>query len=249
MTEQHRERVVVDATRARIAEGAFARLLVAAAVVDEGAELAERGRRLAREGAVCDVTVSAGVVAGVVIEGDREYPVELRAQPVPPRVWAAVTGSTAGRALVTQALESRSRAVNLEHTMTVDWGEPLVPPARDLNRRCACDDWDRHGHLCPHVAALAYALAHLVDGDAVLLLRWRGCDPEAGTQPPPAAEPEPEPFGDDAWVAGRIPDVGPARPLPVGAVVKRLGQSGIRVGGEDLAGALERAYAAFARGA
>ena len=43
-----------------------------------------------------------------------------------------------------------------------------------------------------------------------------------------------------------VPEIGPARPLPVGAVVKRLGRSGIRVGSEDLAVALERAYAAFA---
>jgi hypothetical protein len=37
------------------------------------------------------------------------------------------------------------------------------------------------------------------------------------------------------------------RALPPGAVVKRLGRSGIRVGGRDLAEALEPAYLAFAQ--
>jgi hypothetical protein len=36
------------------------------------------------------------------------------------------------------------------------------------------------------------------------------------------------------------------RPFPVGAVMKRLGPSGLRAGGDDLADALQRAYASFA---
>jgi hypothetical protein len=36
------------------------------------------------------------------------------------------------------------------------------------------------------------------------------------------------------------------RPMPVGAVLKRLGPSGIAVGEDDLAQVLERAYEAFA---
>ncbi|MBA3245756.1 MAG: hypothetical protein H0T61_11365, partial [Actinobacteria bacterium] len=38
----------------------------------------------------------------------------------------------------------------------------------------------------------------------------------------------------------------PRRPLPPGAVLKRLGPSGLRVGGNDLVDVLQRAYASFA---
>jgi hypothetical protein len=130
----------------------------------------------------------------------------------------------------------------------MDWDEPLVPHARDLARRCECPDWDTFGHVCKHVAALAYALGFLVDRDARVLLAWRGCDPGAGIGAAPDREEEavaPEPFSGDPWAAGYVPEIGPARPLPPGAVVKRLGRSGIRVGSEDLSVALERAYSAF----
>jgi len=35
--------------------------------------------------------------------------------------------------------------------------------------------------------------------------------------------------------------------MPVGAVLKRLGPSGLRIGTDDLADVLERAYAEFAK--
>lgn len=243
-------RVLVESERERIAEGPLARLLVSSIVVDESGGRAERGRQLAQSGAVFDVAVTRGLAsARVTGQSGFEYAVQIEAEPVPPRVWAAVVGSVAGRELLTAALDGRPRAVQLEHQMKVDWDEPLVPHARDVKRRCACEDWDRHGHVCKHVAALAYALAFLVDRDVRVLLAWRGCDPGAADAPavaPGGPETALAPFEGDPWATGYVPEIGPARPLPPGAVVKRLGRSGIRVGSDDLAVALERAYAAFA---
>ena len=243
-------RVRIERGRGRIAEGPLARLLVSSVVLDESGGRAEGGRRLAHSAAVFDLAVARGLAsARVTGESGFEYAVELRAEPVPPRVWSAVVGSVVGRELLEAALEGRPRAVQLEHQMKVDWDEPLVPQARNVRRRCECEDWDRHGHVCKHVAALAYAFAFLVDRDVRVLLAWRGCDPAAGAATLDAeAGPDllPEPFDGDPWATGDVPEVGPPRPLPTGAVVKRLGRSGIRVGGEDLAVALERAYAAFA---
>ena len=91
------------------------------------------------------------------------------------------------------------------------------------------------------MAAVAYAVALEIDADPGVLLRWRGLD---------AAEPEERPVPtlvpDEAWRAGPIPSPVPLRPLPVGAVLGRLGASGVDVGGEDVSSVLRRAYEAFA---
>jgi len=88
-------------------------------------------------------------------------------------------------------------------------------------------------------------LADRIDREPSLLLRWRGCtDPVERIEPP--AEPEPIIASDEIWEAGPPPELGPPRPLPTAAVLKRLGKSGIQVGARDLAEVLERAYASFA---
>ena len=86
---------------------------------------------------------------------------------------------------------------------------------------------------CKHVAALAFAVADAIDRDPSLFLLWRGCR---------AVDPTPT----DPWQAAALPEPRPLRALPNGAVLRRLGRSGIRVGGVDLADALGRAYDAFA---
>ena len=53
----------------------------------------------------------------------------------------------------------------------------------------------------------------------------------------------------EAWEAGALPEPRQLRPLPLGAVLKRLGPSGLKVGGDDLADVLERAYEEFAKAA
>jgi hypothetical protein len=85
------------------------------------------------------------------------------------------------------------------------------------------------------VAALAFAVADAIDRDPSLFLRWRGCAPV-----------EAAPARRDPWEAGPLPEPRPLRALPPGAVLKRLGRSGIRVAGVDLADALAPAYEAFA---
>jgi uncharacterized Zn finger protein len=222
----------------RIGQGPWSRLLASSVVGDEGSGVAERGRVLARGGGVGELDVSAGTLAGVV-EG---HAVTISAARVPPRIWAAMKRYARGKPPLEAAVEGRGQSVHLEHLMTVDWEEPLVPPARALVRSCSCGR-DR----CEHVAALAYAVADELDRDPSLLLRFRGCDAE-DEAPEPELEPEPaEVLADDDWRAGPLPPPRDLRPLPAGAVLKRLGQSGVRIGGDDLADVLERAYASFAR--
>jgi hypothetical protein len=112
-------------------------------------------------------------------------------------------------------------------------------------RTCTCDE-----EGCAHVAALAYVIADELDRDPSLLLRFRGCDEE--DEAAAADEPEPAPvevFDGDPWEAGPLPPARDLRPLPAGAVLKRFGPSGVRVGEDDLADVLKRAYASFAASA
>ena len=228
----------------RIGRGAWARWLATSVVRDEGSPRAERGRILARTGHVHSVSVETGEITALVIgSGGAEYRAHLRAGPVPPRVWAAVIGSARGRALFEAAAAGREQSLQLEHVMTVDWEEPLVPPTRSIRRSCTCPDVDRSS-ACKHVIALGYVVAAAIDDEPAVLLEWRGCVTEEPQLPDAAPErgvPEP-----GAWTAGRLPQLGPPRPLPVGSVLKRLGPSGLVVDGIDLRDALEPAYAAFA---
>jgi len=234
--------LVVVSERDRVGQGPWARLLASAIVRDEGSSTAERGRALARAGEVAEVRVGPGAIEALV----GACRVTISADLVPPRIWAAMIRYVRGKPPLEAAVEGREQSVHLEHLMTIDWEEPLVPPARALRRTCTCD-----GETCEHVVALAYAIAEQIDRDPSLLLHWRGCvaqeeEPAPAQPPEPLATAAPE---EDPWRAGPLPATRPLRPLPPGAVLKRLGQSGVRVDGADLADVLQRAYASFAASA
>ena len=205
-------------------------------VPDESSSVAEQGRRLVQS--VESLVVEAGKLSASV-DGCE---VTIAAEPVPPRIWAALTRSARTNPQLVAAIEGRAQSVHLEHLMTLDWERPLVPRKRELARACTC----HRGGACEHVAALAYAFAEEIDRDPSALLRWRGVDAVEQAEPEePAVAVETVPPA--AWEAGSLPEPRPLRPLPVGAVLKRLGPTGLRVGGDDLADVLERAYAEFAK--
>ena len=215
--------------------GPWARLFATAVVPDEGSSVAEQGRRLI--GSVGTLAVEAGTLSASV--GGCE--VTIAAEPVPPRIWAALTRSARNSPQLVAAVEGRAQSVHLEHVMTLDWERPLVPRKRELSRQCSCE----RGGACEHIAALAYAFAEEIDRDPSALLRWRGVGAVEEEVPEPTVEIETVPA--EAWEAGSLPQPRSLRPLPVGAVLKRLGPSGLRVGADDLADVLERAYAEFAK--
>ncbi len=215
----------------RIGAGPWARWLASAAVPDESAQRAERGRRLAREGAVSRVTVAEGsITARVTGSTGNEYDVSLSATPIPATAWEGAVRAARGRAELEAAAAGRAQSVHLGHLMATRFGTSLAPAVRETRRRCTCPDSET---ACKHVAAVAFVVAEAIDRDPALFLLWRGCAP---VKLAPA----------DAWRAGALPARRPPRPLPPAAVLKRLGRSGIRVGGVELADALAPAYAAFA---
>ena len=233
--------LVVRTEREWIGQGPWARLFATAAVADESSAHAERGRTLARSGSVHTVAITEGLLSGRVEADGVEHAVEIAAEPVPPRIWAAASRSARGNAQIEAAVAGRAQSVQLEHVLAVDWEEPLVPSTRALGRVCSCGR-----PSCEHVAALAYVVADRIDQEPSLLLRWRGCVERDEPAEAPADEPAPVVGGDEIWTAPPPPELGPPRPLPTAAVLKRLGPSGIQVGGRDLAEVLERAYASFA---
>ena len=236
--------IAVRTERDRIGRGPWARLFATAVVRDESSSAAERGRTLARGGGVHTVAVAEGSISAVV-EEDVERRVSIGAPPMPPRIWSAVVRSARGTPQLESAVEGRSQSVQLEHVLAVDWEEPLVPAGESLTLECSCGV-----RRCAHVAALAYVMADRIDHDPSLLLEWRGCtgreETPAWLEPEPDSEPVVLAVGDDVWRAGPLPEPRPVRPLPPGAVLKRLGPCGIQVGAQDLAEVLQRAYSAFA---
>ncbi len=234
--------VFVETDADRIGSGPWARWLATAIVPDEGSPRAERGRVLARTGHVHSVSISRSeVTARVIGSSGAEYAVGLAADPVAPRVWSAVVGSPRARALFEPATAGREQSLQLEHVMTVDWDEPLVPPGKSIRRFCTCPDHERGG-TCKHVIALGYVVADAIDQNPAVLLEWRGCTIEATTAAVPRERARPTA---DAWAAGPLPRIGVPRLMPVGSVLKRLGESGLVVDGVDLRDVLEPAYAAF----
>ncbi len=217
-------------------KGPWARLFATAVVPDEGSSVAEQGRQLVESVEI--VVVEAGTLSASV-DG---FEVTIAAEPVPPRIWTALTRSARNSPQVVAAIEGRAQSVHLEHLMTLDWDRPLVPRKRELVRTCSC----HRGGACQHVAAIAYAFAEEIDRDPAALLRWRGVDAIEEEQPEPAAIVV-EAVPAEAWEAGSLPELRPLRPLPLGAVLKRLGPSGLKVGADDLVDVLERAYAEFAK--
>jgi uncharacterized Zn finger protein len=237
--------LLVLSDRDRIGVGPWARLFATAVVPDEGSATAELGRALARGGNVHTVSIAVGLLAGSVATGiSEEHEVTVAAEPVAPRIWIAMVKFARGNRVLEAGVEGREQSVHLEHLMTEDWNEPLVPRANAVQTTCTCGV-----RGCPHVAALAFAFANEIDGDPSLLLRWRGCSDVPGEVEESVSEAEvvTEPVhSGDPWLAGTLPTLHAVRPFPAGAVMKRLGPSGLRLSGNDLAEVLQRAYASFA---
>jgi hypothetical protein len=227
--------ILIESERERIGIGPWARLFASAVEPHEGSSAAECGRRLARAGAVHTVTVAEGELGGDV----EEHSATIAAEPVPVRIWSAIVRSASRIASLAAGVEGRAQSVELVHAMTVDWEEPLVPVGRSLSRSCTCGR-----DACEHVAALAFVIASEIDRDPRLLLRWRGCVERVVDGAVPLIELD---MSSD-WQVGALPEPRPLRPLPIAAVLKRLGPAGIPVGANDLVATLEAAYAAFARG-
>ena len=185
----------------------------------------------------CLRSTTGAIRPGCAARAARDYAVSLESGALPARVWAEAVRAARGRARRSRpGVEGTAQSVHLAHYLETEQREPLVPPTRSIRTSCTCPDRERSQRCASTSPPWRSSVADAIDADPSLLLRWRGCEPVA----PPASR------SGDPWLAGPLPPPRPLRALPPGAVVKRLGRSGIRVGGRDLAEALEPAYRAFA---
>jgi hypothetical protein len=173
--------------------------------------------------------INAGEIWAVV-EGCE---VTLTTSVIPPRIWASMARYAQGMGQLEQAVEGRIQSVHLEHLLQEDWGELLIPRASQIAQSCTCDE----SSGCEHVAAVAYAFADEIERTPRVLLRWRGVADQGETKATATTDP---------WQGQELSALQAARPMPTYAVLKRLGPSGLLVGGnEDLAEALRLAYEAL----
>lgn len=118
------------------------------------AELSEpgrysRGKGYARDGAVIDIEIRTGEVAGEVLGSRRQpYRVELHADTMPERDIPAPL--TAAASVVA-----------------------LIPDRTEMSVHCSCPDADG-GAMCKHAIAVLLVFADEVSIEPELLARWRG---------------------------------------------------------------------------
>ena len=125
--------IEVDRGGFRIGLGPWARLLASTIVPDESSARAERGRELARAGAVSDVSVAEGVVrARVSGSGGSRYAVSLETAPFPPATWADAVRAARSRRGLEDGVEGAQQSVHLVHHLETELQEPLVPPTRRI---------------------------------------------------------------------------------------------------------------------
>jgi uncharacterized Zn finger protein len=186
---------------------------------------------------VTGLRVEEGTVSAAVEGCD----VSFAAPVVPQRLWAAMWRFARGNGPLEAAVEGREQSDHLEHLLLEDWDVALVPER--VASACSCDG----PAGCAHAAALARAFADAVDADPSALLRGRGCTPERARQPLELLDDDDEQAlaPPEEWEAGPLPPARARRPMPAGAVLKRLGPVGVRVGDRDLAEVLQAAYEAF----
>ena len=227
--------LVVEDESDRIGAGPWARWLASAVVPDESSARAQRGRTLAWAGAVDSVELGPGRISarvagstgepllGLDRGADRPRPGLAGDPPVGPRPAGARDGRPGRDAVRPPRASDVHRARRLSRTGARDSAPIVHVPGRRVRGS--------------------------VQARGVARVRRRRRDRPRSLALPPLAGVRAGRGGPGTQrpvEAGPLPEPRPLRALPPGAVLKRLGRSGIRVAGVDLADALAPAYEAFA---
>ena len=163
---------MVPRMRPRQAFGQQAGRLAATMLRALSAELSDpgrysRGKSYARDGAVIDIEIRPGEVAGQVLGSRRDaYRVSLFADPAPLRGGADMSLSTPANVVA------------------------LIPDRTEVSVDCTCPDAGG-GLMCKHAIAVLLVFADEVSIEPELLARWRGQRTAGETDAPRRREPAP----------------------------------------------------------
>lgn len=181
----------------------------------------QRGRRLARTGAVRGLSVTTSVATANVCEADsaQTHRVRIAVRAFSDSQWHRVREALAAQAIHVARLLAGEVPEGLDEILASLDLTLLPQSVNEVALTCSCRGWSEP---CIHVIATWYALADEFTRDPFLMFAWRGQsrnDLLAGLHEPPSPgpPPSPPPTPRSFWVAGqRIPapppPVGPRRP-------------------------------------
>lgn len=231
-----------------------------------------RGKSYARKGQVISIDVQSGMVRAKVQGTMSEpYKVSIALKPLSDEDWDKVTGVMASKAAFAASLLSGEMPQNIEEAFS-EAGVSLFPERnRDLETECSCPDWS---NPCKHIAAVYYLLAEEFDGDPFLIFKLRGRtkdqiiealralrsagdDEETANSPDTVAgvhceEKNLEDSLDCFWQKKAAADhleLDLKGPKVENSVLKRLGDSPLTLGRDNLSALLTKAYETASRSA
>ena len=130
-----------------------------------------RGRTYVRNGSVCHLAISKGVIEAKVM-GSELYEVRVQIAPLPKKRWNEVKRRCAGQ--IGSILELLQGKLSKKVMAVVTHGKKgLFPAAKEIVLGCSCPDW---AIMCKHVAAVLYGVGARLDERPELLFLLRGVD-------------------------------------------------------------------------
>ena len=130
-----------------------------------------RGRTYVRNGSVVDLQLAPGKVTAMV-SGSSLYNIEIKIQPLKPKVWSNIKSECSGKIdSLIELLQGRLSKGVMEIITRRNGG--LFPAPAEISLSCSCPDW---AEMCKHVAASLYGVGARLDENPELFFVLRGVD-------------------------------------------------------------------------
>lgn len=132
-----------------------------------------RGRTYVRNGSVCHLAISKGVIEAIV-SGSELYKINIIITPLSTSKWKNVRQQCAGQ--IGSMLELlQGRISDNVMKIVTDQDKGLFPKPSEIKLACDCPDW---AEMCKHVAAVLYGVGARLDQQPELLFLLRNVDQE-----------------------------------------------------------------------
>ena len=128
-----------------------------------------RGRSYVRNGFVCHLAISEGIIEAIVC-GTHLYNVKIWVEKLPEQKWQQIKKQCAGQIGSILELLQGKLAKNIM-TVVADREKGLFPLPAEIALSCDCPDW---ADMCKHVAAALYGVGRRLDEQPELLFLLRG---------------------------------------------------------------------------